>query len=282
MPRDGLVYVTSFDLNYFHGGVVLLGSLAKQVSNGQLVYVLTSDNALTIQGMLDTLNCLKTIEVRVIDVPDRIFLENPMSMDGVLHFSNAAIFRLFIPILIPADVKQVIYLDSDVLILNSLEELEGDLSDFAAVLESDKVDYFNSGVFKTNLDIWRNENVIRKFQTFLEANPQSVYKDQDALNFVFSSRNSALNPKFNCQVKDNHSANEAVIVHYSGTRKPWYSSTPNTKYIKLWRMNAKEFLGNNYSLQKRPFDFIRRVILYFQIIFSDKAEKHIFRKPRNR
>lgn len=278
MPRDGLAYVTSFDLNYIQGGMVLLGSLAKQVSSGQVVYVLTSNNALKIQENLDNLDCLKRIDVRVIDVPSKISLESSMSMDGILHFSNAAIFRLFIPILFPVEVTHVIYLDSDMLILDSLEELEENFDDFSAVLESNKAGYFNSGVFKTSLDIWRKENAIEQFQIFLKTNPHSVYKDQDALNFVFSSRNSALNPKFNCQIKDKNSPKEAVILHYSGTRKPWYASTPNTKYIKLWRVNAKEFLGNNYQLQKREFDFSRRIFLYIQICFSVITTRHRFRK----
>jgi lipopolysaccharide biosynthesis glycosyltransferase len=282
MTPVGLAYVTAFDLNYLQSGAVLLGSLAQQLSPGQIVFVLTSDNGKHISEYLENLDSLKCVDLRIIEVPKRVSLLKTMIMNDLLHFSNAAIYRLYMEYLIPSNITKVIYLDSDMLIVDSLEELENSQSLFSAVIESDKMNYFNSGVFQTNLEYWRNENVLKLFQSYLNNNPDSLYKDQDALNFVFASKNQSLNPKFNCQVKLRNSFEEIAILHFSGTRKPWYASTPNNYYVSVWRAQAKMILGPKYKLTKRKFDSIRKILIILQChIFMSRGPHGLSKKVIN-
>jgi lipopolysaccharide biosynthesis glycosyltransferase len=170
--------------------------------------------------------------------------------------------------LLPAEIRKVIYLDSDTLVVDSIEEMKKTENLFSAVVESGKDGYFNSGVFQTDLVFWRDNNLIEQFEKYLNENPNSLYKDQDALNFVFGSRNKDLDPKFNFQVKNRHSSRDVAILHFSGSRKPWYRSTPNDYYVNIWRTYAKEILGSEYKLTKRRFDLIRKMILNLESLIS--------------
>ncbi len=156
---------------------------------------------------------------------DRLALKNLPLSD---HLTPAAYARLFAPRLLPAELGKVIYLDSDLLVLEDLAALwaepMGDAAclavpdlgcpwvDCAATLPNyarcreylsvhlaipnyrdvgmaPDAPYFNSGVMVMNLDHWRAADITQGALDILSRNRQHVmFADQYALNVVLYQR----------------------------------------------------------------------------------------------
>jgi lipopolysaccharide biosynthesis glycosyltransferase len=132
-------------------------------------------------------------------------------------FTRAATwYRIFLPELLP-DVDRLLYLDADLLVLESVAPLwELDLRDhyLAAVtnvLEPIYADrparlgiegenrYFNAGVLLMNLDLMRRERCTQALEEYArEHAAELMWRDQDALNVVLGGRRLPLHPRWNC------------------------------------------------------------------------------------
>jgi lipopolysaccharide biosynthesis glycosyltransferase len=167
------------------------------------------------------------------------------------EFISKMIFaRLLIPQLFPASVSRVLYLDTDVLVLDDLAPLwELDLEGAALGAVLDALDpllehggpgvenmprvhkYFNSGVLLIDLPRWRDEHISDKAIEFLRLHPRSPFPDQDALNVACDGLWKGLNPRWNFQ---NHyqtniagmgAAERPAVVHFVTRLKPWKPSS---------------------------------------------------------
>jgi lipopolysaccharide biosynthesis glycosyltransferase len=137
-----------------------------------------------------------------------------------------AYYRLLLPEILPNNVRKLIYLDADVIVLEDLAGLwDIDIGDYCclAVQEPDDphvIDcfqrsnphisvydlekygvtpehkYFNSGVMVINLEKWRQDGVMEKAFGFLDTHSPR-YADQDVLNVVVAGRWGALAPRWN-------------------------------------------------------------------------------------
>lgn len=171
----------------------------------------------------------------------------------------ATYYRLFLTEVLPPDVNRVIYLDGDIVVMDSLSELWNlDMHGkaIAAVPDcfTDKVDhynrlrypmskgYFNAGVLLVNLDYWREHNMIEAFVKFASENAEILtYHDQDILNCLFQDCKIVLPLMYNMLneywfdlryslvewTNDKliiHGQRHPVIVHFTGIPKPWYSN----------------------------------------------------------
>jgi lipopolysaccharide biosynthesis glycosyltransferase len=149
-----------------------------------------------------------------------------------------------------ADVEKVLYLDADMVIVGSLEELltlpMGNKvlaavsipgSPRPAVLGYDAADeYFNSGVMVINLKRWREIGAREMLiaQTALIADKLND-PDQDVLNYCFHDQRIRLDYTWNAitpffrEINDlplskedvSRVARDARIVHFNGSSKPW-------------------------------------------------------------
>jgi lipopolysaccharide biosynthesis glycosyltransferase len=129
---------------------------------------------------------------------------------------KATWYRIFLPELL-ADVERVLYLDSDLLVLDSLVPLWTiDLAHHyvAAVTNvfqiehlwrptalglSSPLEYFNAGVMLLNLDLMRRNGcseALREYAT--EHAAELGWRDQDAVNVVLGRRRLPLAPRWNC------------------------------------------------------------------------------------
>jgi lipopolysaccharide biosynthesis glycosyltransferase len=171
------------------------------------------------------------------------------------HISKAAYVRFEIPVLLK-DIKRVIYLDADLIVNDSLEELWNfDISDYmvAAVenpfftrhdsLWMDKdAKYFNSGVMLLNLDVIRSKRLMEKsLEHKKRPDNQDVFHDQDALNAIINGKWKMLPLKFNLQTiylrkaRELHQIKDEIlsaykkptIIHYSSGAKPWEFADPH-------------------------------------------------------
>ena len=167
------------------------------------------------------INCLK-------DLPTKRNL--PISM----------YFRLILPILL-YDIKQIIYLDADVICLNSIDKLIninmeeyiiGAVPDLKKIneerIKSLKLNnhiYFNSGVLLINNDKWNTFNTVEKVLMILnkdELKETLLFPDQDALNIVLTQNIKYLSSKYNCIDIDSIDKYSKVFVHFTASPKPWH------------------------------------------------------------
>jgi lipopolysaccharide biosynthesis glycosyltransferase len=131
---------------------------------------------------------------------------------------EATLYRLRLEELLPADVERVIYLDTDVVVLDSLAPLwsSGTAAHTTLAVRSSRtpwicgaggvpwkdlglapdLPYFNSGVLVIPLDRWRNTQVSER-ALGLTHRVQFALVDQSALNAVLAGRWEKLDPRWN-------------------------------------------------------------------------------------
>jgi len=146
-------------------------------------------------------------EINVVDIDDRQFAEMKVSKG---HITRAAYYRLLLPELLPQEVSEIIYLDSDLIVnvdIGGLWDLDIEQNHILAVQEQGHLcqvlsadggllmykelglapdaKQFNSGVMLINLDKWREDNIFHKVVECLEEHKELVrWWDQDGLNAV--------------------------------------------------------------------------------------------------
>ena len=123
--------------------------------------------------------------------------------------------RLFLATVLPSTLSKVLYLDCDVVVVNSLTKLwETDMGDnyVAGVLDTlpnvtSKVKvglslsdpYINAGVLLINLDLWRKNRIEEQFMDFLKAHNGNVHHhDQGIINGVCRGHIALIPPSYNC------------------------------------------------------------------------------------
>lgn len=133
------------------------------------------------------------------------------------HVSVEAYFRLFLPELLPAHIHTVLYLDADMLVMGSLEQLfKTNIENYAMAMVLDqnysdiryfnrlnyppKNGYYNSGVILFNLNFWRQNKLVAKVTQYLQSFPELCqFHDQDAINAVCHQYILALPAQYNVQ-----------------------------------------------------------------------------------
>lgn len=208
----------------------------------------------------DKLNIEKTIgdehAIEYISIKDESFRGFYISN----HISLATYYRLFIPKLLPSDIHKVLFLDCDIVIKNSIDELlnfDIDGYSHASVCEPGfnrnkelgipyELKYFNAGVLLINLKWWRQNNVSAKAINYIKQNPDKILLwDQDALNAVLYGKWKEIDPKFNLQtimltleiegslIYKKYLA-DPYIIHYTGSSKPWQYSCKHPYKKEYW------------------------------------------------
>jgi lipopolysaccharide biosynthesis glycosyltransferase len=164
------------------------------------------------------------------------------------HMSISAYYRLCVAGMVPDHVEKLLYLDTDIIVNNSLAGLfkipMGEVA-VAAVTEistntvrpelgitsSDM--YFNSGVLLINVKEWKKQQISENAINFILNNPEKlVWGDQDALNAVFAGKYIRLESKYNVIHADvparltragfKKFLEDKAVIHYTLNRnKPW-------------------------------------------------------------
>ena len=176
------------------------------------------------------------------------------------YYTEEMYYRLLAYKYLPKSLDRILYLDPDVLVLNSCEELYNmDLSDnyFAAATHTiptvqsanvarlsltsghkDIENYFNSGILMINLELARNSEKYEKEVLNYVENSKSlglIMPDQDLLNVVFRNKIIKIDEiKYNYdarrylayKLKDkkynlSYIISNTCFLHFCGKRKPW-------------------------------------------------------------
>src|SRR5690606_25321038 len=129
------------------------------------------------------------------------------------RFSTSALLRLNIEKYLPPNINKLIYLDSDVIILDDIAKIymQGlEENTIAAVLDlatdqnhsysllNNNNNYFNSGVLIIDMEKWKKLNILKKSLDILNSK-KLKYPDQDALNLIFDGQWKRLSLRYNFQ-----------------------------------------------------------------------------------
>lgn len=207
---------------------------------------------------------------------------------------TATWYRIFLPELF-GDLDRLLYLDSDLIVVDSLAPLLAlDLADHYVAATTNVLQiehlwrpsklglesplaYFNAGVLLMNLDSMRRDGcgeALREYATKHAA--ELAWRDQDAINVVLGSRRLPLHPRWNCMnsvvnfpwsayVFGPEAVHEAIsnpaIRHFEGpdVNKPW-NYMCDRRFQKLY---ARHREGTPWPRYRRegvtPANFARRV-----------------------
>lgn len=166
--------------------------------------------------------------------------------------------RLLLHLLLPSDIKRVIYLDCDTMVIRPIEHLyDSDIGENALGAVEDSqillqtggkdmiskrdlfdpaVPYFNSGVLLIDLPRYAEADVPAKLADMAaQGMVAKLYYDQDMLNLIFLGNWQALNWRFNViDPRPPHESLQPVILHYTGNRRPW-NLVSFTAYARVYR-----------------------------------------------
>jgi lipopolysaccharide biosynthesis glycosyltransferase len=161
-------------------------------------------------------------------------------------------FRLKIAELLPESVSSLLYLDSDLVVVDSVSELFSeeaqeplmaveDMSVSNHDLEKRNLKcYFNAGVLYLPLGIWREQrfgdNLIRHVAPIMD------YADQEILNNFFAEKWHALPKRFNvfsCSLGYvSFNKPKPCIIHFIGSFKPWEFWVPGSWHYWKYRFKT--------------------------------------------
>ena len=147
--------------------------------------------------------------------PDMKLLEGFNIRKFSKRISIATYYRCILSRLLPASIDKVIYLDCDIVILDSIRpfwdiSLEG--VGVAAVEDMGckeperykilqypmEYSYFNAGVLLINLDFWRKHDIAQACIDYFHKYPERIlYNDQDLLNSVLYKDKKLVDIKWN-------------------------------------------------------------------------------------
>lgn len=211
------------------------------------------------------------------------------------RLSTAAYYRIDIPQILPENIKKVLYLDLDVLVLKDISDLFNiNIDNYPLAVVEVLNNYFNSGVMLMNLDYFRKNNLSEQLYTYIKYNQDKInFYDQDAFNNLLKGNWYKLPPKYNAgdilvetlentlnmgllpiyppeQVKE--ARNNPAIVHYAGSfhYKLWYQDCIHSKQdLFLYYRSKTPFkdakLKTHYILylmkgEELPYTYVKELV----------------------
>ena len=241
----------------------------------------------------------KNITLRFVDLTKTLKdfnLENFMSRrENYTYISTETYFRFFIPELI-TEYDKVIYLDSDILVLDDLAKLYNeDITEFCAGVIQDTIlevfwentsiktkippeqsypvyfrkklrkkenKYFNAGVLLLNLKKFRDNNITQKLWEFTAQESPLEFQDQDVLNAVLEQQVKYLDYKWNV-LKDSNKFNLQMRDKIKGQQlSKVYNNPAIFHYVgsnKPWQTENKHF---NYKFIHEWWEYFKETPFY--------------------
>ncbi|HEM3632016.1 TPA: glycosyltransferase [Streptococcus suis] len=265
------------DNNYCNYLKTLLYSIDKSQSSKVDVYVVYRNLSYqNVSSLKKFCEYLKAVNIFFVEVPKDIETRlAKISTENIL-LPLETYLRLLLPLLLP-HLDRIIYIDTDILVVNSLEELWnfdlrgaclGAIKDRAFILRKNSwpyyflpqnaENYFNAGVLLLDLEILRQHSVMERVIEFSIWNAENLLMaDQDALNYCLGNSVSYLDDRYNYVVQNftssPRSVEEVTLIHYCGYHdpKPW----KNISHIPFEQKSAV-FLYRRY--EREVFELLHK------------------------
>ena len=230
------------------------------------VFVLHSDLEESIQRAMER-DFQERVTFHFLPVPEELFADFPETA----RYPRQIYYRLAAPLLLPRELDRILYLDVDVVVINSLRpfyEVDFESSYFVgcthtrefltklnqARLQSDKaVAYINTGVLLMNLNVLRQVIRLEEISAYVREHEKAlILPDQDILTALYGDKikladsllynlsDRVLNFYNGSHPKEKRDVNwvrrNTAIIHYCGRNKPWnegYTGTLGVFYREL-------------------------------------------------
>ena len=286
------------DENYSkYAGVVIASVLSNSKQDDTLCfYILTDGLSENIKAEILKLKEIKDCEIKFITLEEKIF-EAYKSIKTHSYIPICTFYRLKLSSILP-DVDKIIYLDCDVVVNKSLNELYnsdlgenivGGVRDINRRMLKRNPSYVNAGMLVMDLKKIREQNIEDEFLNWTKNHIDTIKMgDQEIINEVLKGRIQILDDRWNVQSSNftNRSSytKNPWIIHYVSKRKPWhfgsfsYHKNYYFKYLQLtpWALtdeDKKYWYNKNKSasfwgyLKYRPF-FMFRPMFYKALFYT--------------
>lgn len=245
---------------------VAIRSLVEHFNPSRGLDIIVFEDGLSRQARENLEKCAAArpgVSIAFLDIEPFLTLKASEYHLGSTHISKAAYYRLSAPIAL-ADRDKIVYLDSDVIVLDDISELHDSLDgrewvaacvDFAAIAHhalyreyreymrtalgiEDCNRYFNTGVLAMHLQAMRSEKATDKIADALRTNRYPRIHDQDILNTVCANRIRFLDHSWNYAGWFEHVENLDFERHLSA---PQYESFVKASHApKIVHYNGPE------------------------------------------
>ena len=188
------------------------------------------------------------------------------------HLNEGTLFRLLLDKFIPHHLEKVLYLDADIIVNDSINELISisfEANQLASAvncniskrylkelnISADK--YFNAGVILFNYSACIAAGIFEKSRE-LHSKHRFTFLDQDVLNLTLSGNVYYISSKWNYdfyRVKsemlqhNNVELDDKKVIHYTGRYKPWHYFNSNP-YDYLYKRYYVMAFGKNIEILK--------------------------------
>lgn len=244
--------VFSVDNNYIKHCAVSLVSILLNSAKGNRFRVFILDGGLSEKNKkkFELLKEIREFELNFIKIDNNYFRDLPLNRS---YISIATYYRLLLPEILPTDIDKVIYLDSDIVVVEDIANLwnvnlednfiaavedEGSLEQVKRLKLPAKNLYFNAGVCIFNIKKIREIDFQNIWKKYFEENKNRItLQDQDILNGVFNGKcryvglrwnaNGRLYSNFNIlehaysETEAEYAVHNPAIIHYTDKNKPW-------------------------------------------------------------
>ncbi|WP_313341237.1 glycosyltransferase family 8 protein [Sedimentibacter sp.] len=247
--------LVTLNSNYIEQLIVMLTSLVKSNANESFdIYIAHSSLDEDDINLINNSVCKDRCAIINLKIPDSMFNEAPITD----RYPKEMYYRIFASQYLPGFLDRILYLDPDIVVINSIRNLynmEMGNNFFAAASHVNKglkkineirLDmpedsmYINSGVMLLNLKELRKKQNIQEVYDYIE-NKKVFFllPDQDVINGVYADKTVHIdamiynlsdrylylynaNPKnINTKKDMRWVAHNTSIVHYCGRNKPW-------------------------------------------------------------
>lgn len=306
--------VCATDENYAPYCGVMLTSVFENNKGRELNAYILVDKLLSEESLvkLDRLQQSYNAHIECCLVDRKIFEKYPLRGFGAERgqWSIVTYYRLFAEDILPKDVKQVLYLDCDIIVDGSLGELfDRDWTDIAAGVVTDMSynekefyqrlqydeakGYFNAGVVLINLEYWREHQIGRQCMEYLQNHFDRIWNnDQDVLNVVLQDVKKTLPVRFNFQVQflmkhfyptysaqmqeDIRTTTHPVIIHYAAELKPWMAYYYSYPFYKTWKKYKKlspwRYMPEQLPKTRKLVAWVKRYLIWPFGVWLKKPE----------
>lgn len=300
--------VCSIDNNYVQHCCVMLSSLLinNKWENHHIHLLsegLSSENVKIIEKVINSHHS----ELHYYQVTSAKLRECPIKETD--HLSIATYYRLFMADILPSNINKALYLDSDIVVAQSIQELWSiDINEMALAaveemgcslpdiferLQFDKkYGYFNAGVLLVNLAYWRKNNITQVFSDYIISHgDRIVAHDQDVLNALFHDKYLKISFRWNVEeafyhysfLKRNKFNKQIIrilytpsILHFTWKPKPWDNTCRHPyrfEYFKYLKDTQFYNRDSKSVLRKRLKD-----LLLFKLLTTLRIRKRAWYK----
>lgn len=186
------------------------------------------------------------------------------------HISIATYYRLFLPYVVDESIKTVLYLDCDIMIRRSIEELFAERSPDTLIVGAPDINeedhanrigvdkYVNTGVLTMDFpgirQMYTVESMLEEISNIMGQPENIVMGDQDIINLLFKGHIEEVPIYYNFQllihkaycIKHPALMRRIAIAHFITGDKPW-----NNDYLIVFAREYYSYLRKYLTLKQR-------------------------------